>query len=373
MISYIIRRLLLLFPTLIGITAVTFFTMALSPGGIATAALSQEGQLKPSERRAMEEYYNRRYGLNKPIAVQYLNWLNKVSPIGGKESGSGFPASWHVGFKTPDLGDSFSKHRPVADLLAEALPITLLLNVLSVPLIYGIALLSGIRAARRRGQFEDVATGTLFLGMWSFPSILAGVLLIGYLANRETVTRFVHIFHSSDQTYVLFPTGGLHDQLADQMNFLPTVDQAGFHRGWLLDCIWHLALPVICLSYGSFAFVAKLSRAAILENISSDYVRTARAKGASENQVLYRHALRNSLLPVITLAATILPGLLAGSIIVETIFNLQGMGKLTVDAVFARDRELVLTDTLIAGLLGLLAYLIADISYAIADPRVSYE
>jgi ABC-type dipeptide/oligopeptide/nickel transport system permease component len=359
MISYIIRRLLLLIPTLIGITAITFFTMALSPGGVGAAALNQEGQLKPSERKALEDYYNKRYGINKPAYVQYFNWLNKVSPVGMKSAGVGWPGDWRVGFKKSDLGDSFSKHRPVADLIGEALPITLLLNALSIPLIYSISLLAGIRAAKRRGELEDVVTGTFFLGMWSFPSILAGVLLIGYLANVEH--------------FKWFPTGGLHDQLADSMRFLPSRDAGGFHRGWLLDSVWHLVLPVICLSYGSFAFVAKLARGSILENIASDYVRTARAKGATEGQILYRHAFRNSLLPVITLAATVLPSLLSGAIIVETIFNLQGMGKLTVEAVFARDRELVLTDTFIAGLLGLLAYLMADIAYAVADPRVTYE
>jgi peptide/nickel transport system permease protein len=134
-----------------------------------------------------------------------------------------------------------------------------------------------------------------------------------------------------------------------------------------------MCLPVICLSYGSFAFTAKLARSALLENINSDYVRTARAKGATERDILYRHAFRNSLIPIITLAAQILPALLSGSIVVEEIFNLQGMGKLTVDAVFNRDRELVLSTTFLAGLLGLLAYLVADIAYAIADPRVSYE
>jgi ABC-type dipeptide/oligopeptide/nickel transport system permease component len=332
--------------------------MALSPGGVTLAVLTQEGQLKPFERKALEDYYNKRYGFNKPIIVQYLNWLNKVSPIGEKNPGTGYPMNWPVGFKTPDLGYSFSLHRPVSALIIEDLPVTLMLNALSVPVVYSIALLAGIRAAKRRGQLEDVATGTIFLGLWSFPQILAGVLMIGYLANRE----IIHIF----------PTAGLHDELADSFLFLPSFDH-GFQRGYLLDYLWHMCLPVICLSYGSFAFTAKLARSALLENINSDYVRTARAKGATERDILYRHAFRNSLIPIITLAAQILPALLSGSIVVEEIFNLQGMGKLTVDAVFNRDRELVLSTTFLAGLLGLLAYLVADIAYAIADPRVSYE
>jgi peptide/nickel transport system permease protein len=144
-------------------------------------------------------------------------------------------------------------------------------------------------------------------------------------------------------------------------------------RGFLLDRLWHLVLPVICLSYGGFAFLAKLTRSAVLENLQSDFARTARAKGAPENIVLWRHVFRNSLLPLITVSAALLPGLLAGSVIVESIFSIDGMGKLAVEAVQTRDRELVLSITFVSGLLTLLSYLIADLCYAFADPRVSYE
>jgi peptide/nickel transport system permease protein len=143
--------------------------------------------------------------------------------------------------------------------------------------------------------------------------------------------------------------------------------------GFLFDRIWHLVLPVVCLSYGGFAGLAKLTRTAVLENLLSDYARTARAKGLAESAVLWRHVFRNSLLPLITVAASLLPSLLAGSVIVESIFSIEGMGKLAVEAVQTRDRELVLSITLIGGLLTLLGYLLADFLYALADPRVSYE
>ncbi|MEW8428577.1 MAG: ABC transporter permease, partial [gamma proteobacterium symbiont of Ctena orbiculata] len=149
--------------------------------------------------------------------------------------------------------------------------------------------------------------------------------------------------------------------------------QGSWVRGFLLDRLWHLALPVICLSYGGFAGLAKLTRTAVLENLLSDYARTARAKGLAEAAVLWRHVFRNSLLPLITVAASLLPSLLAGSVIVESIFSIEGMGKLAVEAVQTRDRELVLSITLIGGCLTLLGYLLADILYALADPRVSYE
>lgn len=154
---------------------------------------------------------------------------------------------------------------------------------------------------------------------------------------------------------------------------LTAVTQPEFTRGFLLDRMWHLVLPIICLSYGGFAFLAKLTRSAVLENLMSDFARTARAKGAPEKTVLWRHVFRNSLLPLITVSAALLPGLLAGSVIVESIFSIEGMGKLAVESVQTRDRELVLSITFVSGLLTLLSYLIADLCYAFADPRVSYE
>jgi peptide/nickel transport system permease protein len=173
-------------------------------------------------------------------------------------------------------------------------------------------------------------------------------------------------------------------QLLRQLGFLSTGLLVGFLlavywmqgswvRGFLLDRLWHLVLPVICLSYGGFAGLAKLTRTSVLENLLSDYARTARAKGLADGVVLWRHVFRNSLLPLITVAASLLPSLLAGSVIVESIFSIEGMGKLVVEAVQTRDRELVLSITLIGGCLTLLGYLLADILYALADPRVSYE
>ncbi len=357
MLSYLLRRLLLVIPTLLGITAVVFFVMALAPGGVGASLLTHEGQMNPQQRRAMEQYLNQRYGLDKPPVVQYLRWLNKVSPFGYRDRADakrGLP--W---FKSPDLGESFSRQRPVTALISESLPITLLLNVVTIPIIYTIAILTGIQAAKRRGQLFDVGGGTILLGLWSLPTILSGVLLIGFLSNQEYLR--------------LFPTNGLHDIQADAMTFLPTTAGGSFQRGWLLDTLWHLVLPVVCMSYGGFAFLSKLQRGAVLENISLDYVRTARAKGLAEKEVLYRHVFRNSLIPLITVAANLLPALLAGTVVVETIFGISGMGRLMVEAAFVRDRELVLSDALVIGLVGLIAYLLADICYVVADPRVSYD
>ncbi|MEJ2453030.1 MAG: ABC transporter permease [Candidatus Thiodiazotropha sp.] len=460
MLTYLLRRLLLMFPTLLGITLVVFAVMAASPGGISAKSLVEGQNLDPEAKKEIEAYYNRLYGLDDPAWMQYLRWLNNASPIGftfdEENALSGFSFT-----KGSDLGRSFRYGRPVTDLLSERVPITVLLNVLSIPIVYLLALLVGVRAAVERGRSFDVSSGMVMLGLWSVPTMLAGVLLIGFFAN--------------EQYWHWFPTAGLSDRVVMDQVFMPhwsnlwdlgllflsvtlsaalflsmanaerrlrmgfiglcwallggtmvwqlpeagrspvlwlmipvsftllavwlassdyrLLRQLGFltsgllvglllaiHwmqgewlRGFLFDRIWHLVLPVVCLSYGGFAGLAKLTRTAVLENLLSDYARTARAKGLAESAVLWRHVFRNSLLPLITVAASLLPSLLAGSVIVESIFSIEGMGKLAVEAVQTRDRELVLSITLIGGILTLLGYLLADFLYALADPRVSYE
>ena len=459
MINYLIRRILLMFPTLIGITIIVFAVMAAAPGGISAQGLTQGQDLKPAEKKALLDYYNKRYGLNDPAPVQYLRWLNNVSPIGFTMDDDynikGFSFT-----KGSDLGESFNYGRPVSALIEERLPITLLLNVITIPLIYIIAIIVGIKAASDRGGSFDVGSNVTMLGMWSIPTMLIGVLLIGFFANT--------------QHWQWFPTAGLSDRAAHDMTYLPNgfsylsigkiflsmlagaflavilsqwkqrnlrtalfviagaalggwmanshpetitvnwillpllgavtlgimswVDLPALRigglglvgasiglllafmwipdtpeRGYLFDRMWHLVLPIITLSYGSFAFLAKLIRTSVLENLETDYARTARAKGVSEDDVMSRHVFRNSLIPLITASAGILPSLLAGSVIVESIFSIDGMGKLAIEAVNGRDKELMLSITLISGLLTLVGYLITDFLYTLVDPRVSYE
>lgn len=331
--------------------------------------------------------------------------------------------------KVPNLGQTIREER-VSDKIMHALPITLLLNIITFPLIYIVAIIIGIYAAKNRGGAFDIASGTVLLGLWSFPRIGAGVLLIAMLASNQQLNWF--------------PTVGLNKLEADAMPFLPSMEgliqTAGFSlhvmisalipigilflvglligqgpvllrgkkppkgtviavvvilgligfgfaefyvgvfpdkipasRGWLVDRIWHLVLPVLCLIYTGFALLSKLMRGSVLDNLSSDFVRTARAKGVSERDVLFRHVFRNSLLPLITVAAAILPAMIVGSVVVERIFTIQGMGYLAVEAAFQKDRELILATTLFAGLLGLTSELLRDICYAVADPRVSFE
>jgi peptide/nickel transport system permease protein len=359
MVNYIVRRLLLTIPTLIGITLLVFTVMAFSPGGLTAGLRTMEGNMRPEQRAVIEAYYKKRYGLDRPLPEQYLRWLNQVLPIGVKEKGEGWPGNWQFGIKAPDLGESLLRKQKVIDVFAERLPITLLLNLITIPIIYSISITTGIYAAKKRGDVFDIGWGTTSLALWSIPTMWAGVMLVGYFASREYLPWF--------------PAGGLHDTLAAQMRFFPTWQDGVFQRGWLLDAMWHLVLPVICLTYGGFAFLSKLMRSSILENLAADFARTARAKGLSERVVLYRHVLSNSLLPLITVAAGILPGLLGGSLIVEKIFSINGMGVLMIEAIYIKDRELVMSETLVVGVIAVLCLLVADICYAIADPRVSYE
>ena len=404
MLSYLVRRILLFIPTLIGATLVIFVLMAMSPISIVSVLLPPGGQLQPGQRAAREAYIQERYGLGDPVLVQYLRWLNNISPLGFRTWKGDDPEVVEAkkrrdamradkereltaaragpteiqnalrsitvrprpgdirankpAVKAPDMGNSFIQARPVWPIIAQALPVTIMLQLISLPASLAIALLSGIWAARHRGKAQDVVTGTVLLALYSVPTIWIGTLMVGFLAN-------VHYIKA-------FPAEGLHDMRAATMTFFPSFE-GGFQRGYLLDTAWHLLLPVVCISYGTFAYYSKLARTSLLETLGTDFVRTARAKGLPEKIVLYRHAFRNSLLPLITVAASYVPYLVTGSVVVESIFGINGMGRLLFTSLKANDRELFLSASIIWLVLQLGSYLLADILYAIADPRVSYE
>jgi peptide/nickel transport system permease protein len=260
----------------------------------------------------------------------------------------------------PDLGQSFSRSRPVKDLIATALPVTLTINLVAFPIIYIIAIPLGMLAAVRQGRWQDTSIGVLVVALWSVPTVWAGVLAIGYLANKSYLGWF--------------PVGGLHDKASGDFPFLPSVtDEDGFQRGYFLDALWHIALPILCLVYGGFAVLAKQTRAAMLENFSMDFVRTAKAKGVASRDITFRHVFRNSLLPLITMFATVFPATLAGSVVIERIFSVPGMGSMIIEAISLRDREVLLANTLIIAAVNMLALLLADILYALADPRITYK
>lgn len=416
MLTYLIRRLLLFVPTLIGATLLVFGLLSIAPIKVTDALLPPGGDLQPGVREAREAYINERYGLDDPFLLRYFRWLNNASPVGlqvwkfdedqvvkaraerrawrgeletelkvkdpnlkgddlrreldaaeenaedaGEVDFSPRPGQFRfdqVPLKKPDFGDSYIHQRPAIELISAALPITLLLNGISLPLAIMIAIASGVWSAKHRGKWQDWGTGTLLLGLYSLPAIWVGVMFIGFLCNVEY--------------FRLFPAAGLNELDAAKMHFFPTF-AGGFERGYLLDSMWHLVLPVICLTYAQFAYLSKIARTSLLEVLSSDYVRTARAKGLADNKVLWRHAFRNALLPIITVLSAILPAIITGSVVVETIFSIDGMGKLFIESLKRGDSEVFLSLTLFVLILTITAYLLADIAYAIADPRVTYD
>jgi len=521
MVNYIVRRLLLMIPTLVGITFLVFMLITISSGGIGAALRASGGQMDSTSRALQEAYLEDRYGLDDPTLVQYLRWLVRISPVkfgaselrspdgeiirapkalrpprywewvarelptapaaeevawpdastltpegdqtaeqalrqaqgaayrrvaseyartrgqfiaartryeqalaayakaamipgavgyddklkpgaleghepdrslpawtAAEQAGkaameayagalvareqvaatfdakpypmSGFGIPGVIRLAWPDFGNSFSKSQPVSRLIADRLPVTITLNLMAFPIIYLIAIPGGMLAASRARTWTDIALGGLFVAMWSIPIVWAGVLAVGYLANRDYLGWF--------------PVVGLHSQDAMQFTLLPSrLADGSWHRGYLLDSLWHLCLPVACLVYGGFAVLSKQTRAAMLDNFNADYVRTAKAKGVSGRDIVFRHVFRNSLLPLITMFATIFPAMLAGSVIVERIFQIPGMGSLIIESIYLRDREVILANVMMIGAVNILALLLADILYAIADPRIAYN
>jgi peptide/nickel transport system permease protein len=329
MTTYIIRRLLLMIPTLLGITIMVFGISRLAPGNPVTLSMGPGGQLDAQRAADVRKARMQLYGLDKPIPVQYVNWLKHVV--------------------TFDFGDSIKHHRPVIDLIKERLPITLMLNLIAFVIIYTISIPMGMLAAVQHKRFFDRFSSVVVFMLWSLPAMLVGQLLIGYFCGPAFVNWF--------------PPAGLSSNDADTMAFFP----------WLADRLWHLVLPVLCLTYSGFAYLTKQVRAGMLESLRADYVRTARAKGLSNAAVIFRHAFRNSVIPIITIMATLLPAMLGGSVIIERIFSIQGMGMLAFEAVTTRDYNVVMAVATIAGLMNLVGLLLGDIAYAIADPRVSFE
>lgn len=248
------------------------------------------------------------------------------------------------------LGYSETWRSDVRSVLLSRLPITLYINLIAFPIIYIIAIPVGMVMALKRGRGFDASANVVMLALWSIPTVLTATLAIGYLAQGGKGLQW-------------FPTGGLTSTYYASLDF----------PGKMLDRVWHLALPVACIVYGGFAYLAKQMRASMLDNFTMDYVRTALAKGVPRSKIVLVHVLRNSLIPIITIFATILPALIAGSVIIERIFNIEGMGMMAFIGVTNRDYDVVQALALIFGVLNLLSLLIADIVYAIVDPRIAYK
>jgi peptide/nickel transport system permease protein len=325
MLKYTIKRLLLSVPLVLGIVTMTFFISRLAPGD------PMDMYLEPQRQRQVDpeviELLRKKYGLDQPIHVQYVTWLK--------------------GFVQGDFGESFRHRRPVKDMLVEALPYTLQLTVLALILdaLFGVTL--GIISAVKQYSKLDKALTIGSLIIYSIPGFwLALMLIMVFSVNLGW-----------------FPTSQTRSMNYEDLTAI----------GKILDRMWHLALPVFVMGVAGAAGTARYMRNRLLEVLNEEYIVAARARGFRESTVILKHALRNALIPVITIYGMSLPFLLGGATIIETIFAWPGMGRLTVSAVGGRDYPIIMATVTIAAVLTVLGNLLADITYAAVDPRVSYD
>lgn len=324
MYRYLLRRLLMMVPLLVGITLISFTVIHLAPG----EPTDMQTQMNPQASSDLQAKLHRQYGLDKPLHEQYLLWLGRLVRL--------------------DFGESFAQdNRPVLGKIAERLPVTILLNLLSLVVILAVALPLGVISAVRRNSFFDRATTVVVFVGFAMPSFWLALLLMDWLGVRLGV----------------LPVSGLKSLGYEYMSLSEQ----------LFDRIAHLILPVFIAAIGGLAGFSRYMRSNMLDVIRQDYIMTARAKGLSERVVIYKHALRNALLPVITILGLSVPGLIGGSVIFETIFAIPGMGKLFYDGVMMRDYPLIMGVLVIGAVLTLVGNLLADISYALADPRIRHS
>ena len=336
--SYLLRRFLLLIPTFIGVTIISFLIMRLAPGDPAELRAggglrgAGEAGISTEKRGAVDEavaQWRAQYGLDKPLPVQYAVWIKNLFTL--------------------KFGESYKDNQPVFDKIRERLPVTIKLNVLSLFLVYIVAVPLGIYSATHSYSLGDQTTTLFAFVLFAMPVVWLGTMAIVFLCGGDY--------------YFLFPPGGL-----------TSIDYAPEWPLWqkLKDQIWHLFLPVLMLSYAGFAGLSRYMRSGMLEQLRQDFVQTARAKGLPEDVVIYKHVLRNSLIPMVTILAGILPGLVGGSVIVETIFSIPGLGQLGYEAVLARDFPVVMALFTVSALLTLVGILLSDLLLAVVDPRIAF-
>jgi len=323
MLLYALRRLALAVPLLIGITFISFFVIQLAPGGPLDFLINPDiGKIMdPKIVRQLQEAFD----LDKPVHVQYWKWLNRIVRL--------------------DFGRSFAPDgKPVLQKIGERLPITLFLNIIEMLIILALAVPIGVLSATRQySVFDKVTTVSVFVG-FATPDFWLAVLL--------------QILFGIQLGWL--PISGLRDFNWEYLSFWKQQRDFGAH----------LLLPITVATFGGLAGFSRYMRQSMLEVVRQDYVQTARAKGLSEQVVIGKHALRNALLPVVTILGLSLPGLVGGSVIVEWIFAIPGMGQLMVQAVFSRDYPVIMGNLVIVSTLTLVANLLADISYGLVDPRI---
>lgn len=323
MFNYLIKRLLYSIPIIIGITVITFAVIYLTPGKPTDAMTDFNTNITAESKERLVALY----GLDKPVYEQYWNWLKRVAVL--------------------DFGRSFKDGRRASKKIIERLPATILLNVLSIILMLAIAVPVGIYSAVKRYSLLDRILTVIVFICFSVPAFWVALLLmivvglwLGWL-----------------------PISGLVSFNFNELSLFAK----------MLDLAKHIILPLIVSTLGSFAVLSRYIRSGMLDVLKQDYIKTAYAKGLSKKQVIVNHALKNALLPLITIIGLSIPGLIGGSFIIETIFSYPGMGRLGYDAIMARDYPVIMGIGVISAFLTLLGNIIADVLYSTADPRIRYK
>jgi len=325
--TFLLRRVLGAIPLLLGIATLVFFVLNLAPGDPAAAYLN------PNMPPEVIEQLRVNLGLDQPVHVRYVKWM--------------------VSFFTGDWGYSFAQSRPVAAILLDALPNTLVLAAISLVLVFLIGIVLGVIQAVRQNTLTDNSLSVIGLFFYSMPSFWLGLMLMLVFSLKASEWGW---------PISLPPTG------------VTSVDYDFMSAGEKFrDRIAHLVLPVATLTLALAAGVARYTRGQMLEVVRQDYIRTARAKGLPERTVIFKHALRNSLIPVITLLGLNLPYLFSGAVFIEYIFAWPGMGRVIVEAIYQRDYPLVMATSFLFAAIVVIGNLIADMLYAVADPRIRYD
>jgi microcin C transport system permease protein len=341
--AYFIRRALLIIPTFLGITVLVFAITRVVPGGpiermmlqaqqmqgkeggrsTGAAGESQRQPLSADQIQVLKAYY----GFDKPILVSYGQWLAKV--LSG------------------DLGMSTRYYEPVWQMIRSRIPISLYFGLFSMAMVYGVCIPLGIsKAVRHKSVYDNVTSIVVFTG-YAIPGWVVGVLLLVLLASH----------------WEIFPLGGL---VSDDFEELTLIHKIG-------DLLWHTALPLTAYVLGSFSVLTLLMKNSLMDNLSADYVRTAIAKGLSFKQAVFRHALRNSLIPVATTFGDNISVILSGSFLIEKVFNINGMGLLGYESVIDRDYPVVMGILVISSLLFMIGNILSDLCVALVDPRVQFS
>ncbi len=340
MAQYLLRRLMLMIPTLFGITLIVFFIVNLAPGSPieqqiqalkysnSSDAASGEGQTAGVSKEILDAL-KKQYGFDKPVHERYFIWLKNLSKL--------------------DFGESFTYEEEVTDVIMSKFPVSLQFGIVSLILSYLISIPLGVYKAVKDGSTFDFISSFLLFIAYAIPGFMLGILLIVYLAGGSFLD--------------IFPIGGLYSDFYDEMN--------SWER--IVDRAYHFVLPTICYTIGSYTTLTFLMKNSLMEEIRKDYIRTAKAKGLSDKVIYLKHALRNALIPIVTGLGGFLGIFFAGSLLIEKVFQLDGIGLLGFNSILSRDYNVIMGLVFIQALLMLIGNIISDIMYVLVDPRIDFK